>query len=266
MRKKCAGDLCRSTGPTLSPSGVGDDARSGIELKHLVEPGKTKSSKNLLLNSGDAQGAAVLYNAGTEADQNAETRGRDTSGVREIELDVFRFGVDDALEFALEPGRIGMDRTLDGDIKSIIDCCDYCGRILKIHIDLSGLRGLRVYIALARRFKQLLPAGTGYFSHTMPLPVLHSKGFSLMELKATFDEMIATAERIGIAVRHVHLGGGGGGLVRVKSGRQLFIDQDAPAMDQLEQTARALAGLPELAEIYVRPDVREVLEDVARRN
>jgi hypothetical protein len=78
-----------------------------------------------------------------------------------------------------------------------------------------------------------------------------------------FNELLALAERLGITVRHVHLGGSGGGLARFKNQRQLFIDQDATAIDQLEQTVRAMANLEEVGTVYVRPDVRRLLEEAS---
>jgi hypothetical protein len=75
-----------------------------------------------------------------------------------------------------------------------------------------------------------------------------------------FDELLDIARRLGLIVRHVKLGGNGGGLAKFKNQRQLFIDQDATPIDQLEQTAKALAGLEELTTVFIRPDVRKVLE------
>lgn len=77
----------------------------------------------------------------------------------------------------------------------------------------------------------------------------------------TFDELIEIARRMGIVVRHAALGGGGGGLVSLKGQRQLFIDLNASPADQLEQTARALSRLTELETLYLRPDVRTLLEE-----
>lgn len=77
---------------------------------------------------------------------------------------------------------------------------------------------------------------------------------------STFDEMLDLARRLGVAVRHVHLGGAGGGLAQVRGTRQLFVDLDAEAADQLEQTARAIGRLDELPNVFIRPDVRELIE------
>ena len=80
-------------------------------------------------------------------------------------------------------------------------------------------------------------------------------------MEGQFEELLELARKLGIGVRHARLGGNGGGLAKFKNQRQLFVDQDAAAIDQLEQTARAMAGLEELQGVYVRPDVRKLLDD-----
>ncbi|HWB52871.1 MAG TPA: hypothetical protein VG722_01720 [Tepidisphaeraceae bacterium] len=75
-----------------------------------------------------------------------------------------------------------------------------------------------------------------------------------------FAELLEFAERAGIEIRHAHLGGDSGGLAKMKNKRILFIDLDATALDQLEQTARALASAPELETQYLRPDLRQLIE------
>ena len=77
---------------------------------------------------------------------------------------------------------------------------------------------------------------------------------------STFDELLLLAERLGITVRHAKLGGNGGGLAKVRGRRFLFVDLDADAADQLEQTAKGMAKVEGLEGIFVRPDVRELLE------
>ena len=90
-------------------------------------------------------------------------------------------------------------------------------------------------------------------------PVVHSG-----TMHSAFDELLEIASKLGIKVRHARLGGTGGGLAQFKQQRQLFIDLDADPEDQLEQTARALGGLKELETMFVRPDVRALLEEYAR--
>jgi hypothetical protein len=79
-------------------------------------------------------------------------------------------------------------------------------------------------------------------------------------MASAFDEMIDLAKRLGVAVRHARLGGNGGGLASVKGVPQLFVDLDADPADQIEQTARALSNLPGLDGVFVRPDVRELID------
>lgn len=78
-------------------------------------------------------------------------------------------------------------------------------------------------------------------------------------MESLFDELLDAARRLGVAVRHVHLGGAGGGLAKVKGKSQLFVDLDADPQDQLEQVARAVAKLDGLDALFLRPDVREAV-------
>jgi hypothetical protein len=79
-------------------------------------------------------------------------------------------------------------------------------------------------------------------------------------MTSVFDELLNVAERLSLVVRHAHLGGDGGGVAVFKSQRQLFIDLDADAADQLEQTVKTLAAQPGQDQLFIRPDVRELLE------
>lgn len=81
-------------------------------------------------------------------------------------------------------------------------------------------------------------------------------------MSSTFDEMLELARRVGISVRHARLGGSGGGLACIRGTRQLFVDLDADPMDQLEHTARALAQISEVDAVFVRPDVRQILDQL----
>ena len=84
-------------------------------------------------------------------------------------------------------------------------------------------------------------------------------------MTSAFDELLDLARRCGITVRHARLGGtGGGGLAKIRGQRQLFVDLDAAPDEQLDQTASALANLAEIDTVFVRPDVRDLL-DAARR-
>jgi hypothetical protein len=83
-------------------------------------------------------------------------------------------------------------------------------------------------------------------------------------MTSAFDELLDLAGRLGVIVRHARLGGAGGGLAKIRGTRQLFIDLDAGPEDQLEQTLRALAGLEEIDAVFLRPDVRDLLDEARR--
>ena len=79
---------------------------------------------------------------------------------------------------------------------------------------------------------------------------------------SAFDELLAVAAKLGITIRHARLGGSGGGLARFKSRQQLFIDLDADPADQLDQTARAVARIEGLDQVFLRPDLRTLLDEL----
>jgi len=80
-----------------------------------------------------------------------------------------------------------------------------------------------------------------------------------MGMESAFDELLELAARLGVQVRHAHLGGSGGGLATVRGQRVLFVDQDADPEDQLEVVAKAMSRL-DLENVFLRPDVRELIE------
>jgi len=85
-------------------------------------------------------------------------------------------------------------------------------------------------------------------------------------MESAFDELIEAARRLGITVRHARLGGVGGGLAVLKGKRQLFIDLDALPEDQLDQTVTAMAGVAELEGVFLRPELRRMIETAGDRN
>jgi hypothetical protein len=76
----------------------------------------------------------------------------------------------------------------------------------------------------------------------------------------TFEALLEVAHQLGLEVRHVHLGGAGGGLACFKGKRQLFVDMDAEPEEQLDRTVDAMASMPEINDVFMRPDVRALFE------
>ncbi len=81
-----------------------------------------------------------------------------------------------------------------------------------------------------------------------------------IRMNGAFDELLNVARQLGMTIRSVHLGGAGGGVAQFKSQSQLFIDLDCDAAEQLAQTAKALCEDPRLESLFIRPDVRQLLE------
>ncbi len=75
-----------------------------------------------------------------------------------------------------------------------------------------------------------------------------------------FQELLRCTRAAGIEVRHVALGGSGGGLAILRGERKLFIDTDADPEDQLDRTVAALARVDEIMSQTLRDDVRRLLE------
>ncbi len=81
-----------------------------------------------------------------------------------------------------------------------------------------------------------------------------------MDLEARLSELLRAAEEIGLTIQRVPMGGDGGGFCVVKGQRRLFVDTMTDAETRYERTLAALAPLPEMDTLYLRPEVREDLE------
>ncbi len=67
-------------------------------------------------------------------------------------------------------------------------------------------------------------------------------------------------ETSGVKVRSEPLGGSGGGLCSIKGENIFFVDTQAPSAEVAEQCARAAIKIVDIESVYVRPQVRELLE------
>jgi len=86
-----------------------------------------------------------------------------------------------------------------------------------------------------------------------------------LELEDRLDILLNLAEELGIALRREGLGGDGGGLCVLRGERILFVDTAADVETRYERTLAGLASLPELDDVYVRPEIREDIEAARRR-
>jgi hypothetical protein len=89
--------------------------------------------------------------------------------------------------------------------------------------------------------------------------------YSPMELSRRLETLLEAAEQLGIEVRCEPLGGDGGGLCQLKGRRVLFVDASADLATRYDRTLAALAGLPELAQRFLPPELRDDLERAEQR-
>lgn len=89
-----------------------------------------------------------------------------------------------------------------------------------------------------------------------------------METEEIFAELRSLAEALGIVIRGAALGEDssdhpGGAVVRLRGKEILFLNSSACLEDRIEALAKALARRPELADRFLPPQVRAVLDDAA---
>ncbi|MBN1488676.1 MAG: hypothetical protein JXA69_02065 [Phycisphaerae bacterium] len=77
------------------------------------------------------------------------------------------------------------------------------------------------------------------------------------------ETLLTLADAIGIEIRRTPLGGEGGGLCALRGRRVLFVDTAADVATQYEKTVAALAGLSEVQDRFLPPEVRDDLDNAA---
>ena len=80
------------------------------------------------------------------------------------------------------------------------------------------------------------------------------------------ERVIELAAQLGIEVRREPLDGEGGGLCRIRGRPVLFIDTLADVGVRLDRCLEALAETPGVNDLYVRPDIRERLDQILGRD
>lgn len=85
-------------------------------------------------------------------------------------------------------------------------------------------------------------------------------GEAPMDIERRLEELLEVVGQLGLEVRRESLSGSGGGLCVMKGRRVLFVDTAADLDERYERVLSAVAGLAELEQRYLSPDVREDLE------
>jgi hypothetical protein len=88
----------------------------------------------------------------------------------------------------------------------------------------------------------------------------------LCDPDSTLEALMDLARELGLTLRRapgalVESDHPGGALVRLKGAEILFLNPQASTADQIDVLARALRARPELEGRFLRPDLRELLED-----
>ena len=82
-----------------------------------------------------------------------------------------------------------------------------------------------------------------------------------MDSQELLENLAELAAQLDISVRKTDLGGSGGSLVSLRGQQILFIDTLADPADQLERIIPDFARLPNLDELYIIPELRELLDE-----
>ena len=82
-----------------------------------------------------------------------------------------------------------------------------------------------------------------------------------MNEQRILEELLDLLEDNGVKIREEPLGGSGGGLCMMKGENIFFKDTQASAFNLAILCAKAIAKVIDIEQIYIRPDVREFIEN-----
>ena len=82
-----------------------------------------------------------------------------------------------------------------------------------------------------------------------------------MNEQRILEELLELLEKNRITIRSEPLGGGGGGLCTIKGQPIFFLDTQAYTAEVAALCAQAVAELIDIEEIYIKPEVRQFVEN-----
>ncbi|MBN1456792.1 MAG: hypothetical protein JW912_02955 [Sedimentisphaerales bacterium] len=82
-----------------------------------------------------------------------------------------------------------------------------------------------------------------------------------METQAILEEMLELLSQNGVIIRTEAMGGSGGGLCKLKDKRIFYVDSDASAVQTAFLSAQAIGEIVDIENLYLRPQVREFIEN-----
>jgi hypothetical protein len=82
-----------------------------------------------------------------------------------------------------------------------------------------------------------------------------------MNEQRILEELLVLLEGAGVKIRSEPLGGSGGGLCTVRGEHIFFVDTEATSAEMAAVCAEAVAKMVDIEQIYVRPEIREFIEN-----
>jgi hypothetical protein len=82
-----------------------------------------------------------------------------------------------------------------------------------------------------------------------------------MNEQTILEELLALLEAHRVKIRNEPMGGRGGGLVMMKGENIFFVDTEAPSAEVATLCAEAVTKLVEIETIYLRPEIRQFIEN-----
>lgn len=81
-----------------------------------------------------------------------------------------------------------------------------------------------------------------------------------MDSQAILEELVLLLEGQGVCVRHEAMGGGGGGLCKLKDKEVFFVDTEARMAEMISLCAAAVRERVDIETVYLRPVIRDIIE------
>ena len=85
-----------------------------------------------------------------------------------------------------------------------------------------------------------------------------------MNEQRILEELTALLEANGVTIRTEPLGGGGGGLCTIKDESIFFVDTQASSAEVSALAAEAIVKLIDTESIYIKPEVRRIIDKYAK--
>lgn len=85
---------------------------------------------------------------------------------------------------------------------------------------------------------------------------------TFMDTHKILDDLIALLDSHGVKIRMEYLDESPGGLCRLHETNILFLDKNAGADHQIQICAGAILKLIDIATVYLKPEVRNLLESL----